>query len=314
MQQAKKHFSFSLSASRNLQEISIGNLLFEGLTNVSIHMVFVEQFYNNYKCKHANTSQTHTANLLSFWKRKRPFLFVFVFFAFKMLPLISPQCCLSSQLPPCQPALLLPLPCSSRYSSQAKPQLSHMPCLLDVWTKLGGSEAKTAFLSESDPVRRDGWKCLPLWFPGEQRRKTNGVWLPYFLKVLDVTCRYCGTRVGALTLAAWLPSCPAVCQADTMERAPEPSPLPHPHSIPAADYSTACSVALLTTQSACSHGDDPVSNWSIEVGRHRLVWLCRRWWLIACSSCGWHPWLFQDKYEIIRKKTDFLKEIEIANE
>lgn len=48
MQQAKKQFSFSLSASRNLQEISIGNLLFEGLTNVSIHMVFVEQFYNNY--------------------------------------------------------------------------------------------------------------------------------------------------------------------------------------------------------------------------------------------------------------------------
>lgn len=179
---------------------------------------------------------------------------------------------------------------------------------------LEGARQKRPFLSESDPVRRDGWKCLPLWFPGEQRRKTNGVWLPYFLKVLDVTCRYCGTRVGALTLAAWLPSCPAVCQADTMERAPEPSPLPHPHSIPAADYSTACSVALLTTQSACSHGDDPVSNWSIEVGRHRLVWLCRRWWLIACSSCGWHPWLFQDKYEIIRKKTDFLKEIEIANE
>lgn len=238
-------------------------------------------------------------------KERGPFCLFFVFFAFKMLPLISPQCCLSSQLPPCQPALLLPLPCSSRYSSQAKPQLSHMPCLLDVWTKLGGSEAKTAFLSESDPVRRDGWKCLPLWFPGEQRRKTNGVWLPYFLKVLDVTCRYCGTRVGALTLAAWPPSCPAVCQADTMERAPEPSPLPHPHSIPAADYSTACSVALLTTQSACSHGDDPVSNWSIEVGRHRLVWLCRRWWLIACSSCGWHPWLFQDKYEIIRKKNRF---------
>lgn len=52
--------------------------------------------------------------------------------AFIMLPLISPQCCLSSQLPPCQPALHLPLPCSSRYSGQAKPQLSHMPCLLDV--------------------------------------------------------------------------------------------------------------------------------------------------------------------------------------
>lgn len=36
------------------------------------------------------------------------------------------------------------------------------------------------------------------------------------------------------------------------------------------------SVALLTTQSACSHGDDLVSNWSIEVGRHRLVWLSWR--------------------------------------
>lgn len=199
-----------------------------------------------------------------------------------MLPLISPQCCLSSQLPPCQPALLLPLPCSSCYSGQAKPQLSHMPCLLDVWTKLGGSEAKTDLLSESDPVRRDGWKCLPLWFLGEQRRKTNGVWLPYFLKVLEVTCRCCGTWAGALMFAAWPLSCPAVCQPATMERPPQPSPLPHRHSIPATDHSTACSVALLTTQSACSHGDDLVSNWSIEVGRHRLVWLCRRWWLIAC--------------------------------
>lgn len=84
-------------------------------------------------------------------KERGPFCLFSVFFAFKMLPLISPQCCLSSQLPPCQPALLLPLPCSSRYSSQAKPQLSHMPCLLDVWTKLGGSEAKTAFLKWVGP-------------------------------------------------------------------------------------------------------------------------------------------------------------------
>lgn len=143
--------------------------------------------------------------------------------AFIMLPLISPQCYLSSQQPPCHRALLLPLPCSSCYSGQAKPQLSHMPCLLDVWTKLGGSEARTDLLSESDPVRRDGWKCLPLWFPEEQRRKTNGVWLPYFLKVLEVTRRSCGTRAGAVIFTARLPSCPVVCQSDTMEKAPQPS-------------------------------------------------------------------------------------------
>lgn len=206
-----------------------------------------------------------------------------------MLPLISPHCCLSSQLPPCQRALPLPLPCSSCYSGQAKPQLSHMPCLLDVWRKLRGSEAKTDLLSESDPVKRDGWKCLPLWFPRERRRKTNGVWLAYFLKVLEVTCRCCGTRAGALMCAAWPPSCPAVCQPDTMKRAPQPSPLLY--SIPATDHSTACSVALLTTQSPCSHSDDLVSNWSIEVVKNRLVWLCRQWWLTVYSQLLAMQWI-----------------------
>ncbi|TNN70123.1 hypothetical protein EYF80_019623 [Liparis tanakae] len=37
--------------------------------------------------------------------------------------------CWSSQLPPRQPALRPPLPW---YSGRANPQLSHMPCLLDV--------------------------------------------------------------------------------------------------------------------------------------------------------------------------------------
>lgn len=122
--------------------------------------------------------------------------------AFITLPFISPHCCLSSQLPPCQQALPLPLPCSSCYTGQAKPQPSHMPCLLDVWRKLRGNEAKTDLLSESDPVKRDSWKCLPLWFLREQRRKTNGVWLAYFLKVLEVTCRCCRTWAGELMCTA----------------------------------------------------------------------------------------------------------------
>lgn len=131
-------------------------------------------------------------------------------------------------------------------------------------------------------------ECLPLWFPGERRWKTNGVWLPYFLKVLEVTCCRCGTGAGALMFAACLPSCPVVCQPDTMKRAPQPSLLPHSCSISARDHSTACSMALPTTRSACSHGSDLVSNWSVEVGRHWLMWLYCRWWLIVCSPCCGH--------------------------
>lgn len=72
------------------------------------------------------------------------------------------------------------------------------------------------------------------------------------------------------------PGCWAVqwSVSSTQWRSPlSPTSLPHPNSILATDHSTACSVALLTTQSACSHHDDPGSNWSIKVGRHQLVWL-----------------------------------------
>lgn len=99
----------------------------------------------------------HTFSKNCLLNKKEPYSSVL---AFIMLPLISPQYCLSSaQLPHCQPTQLLPLPFSC-YSGQAKPQLSHMTCLLDVWTKLGGNEAKTDLLSESDPVRRDCWNVF----------------------------------------------------------------------------------------------------------------------------------------------------------
>lgn len=121
---------------------------------------------------------------------------------------MSPQCRLSSQLPPCQPAPPLLFPYFSCCCGQPKPQLSHMPCLLDVWTKLEGSEVKTNLLSESDPVRQDGWKCLPLWFPREERQKTNGVRLFSFFffcsEVQEVNCRCCRTQATAPMFSASL--------------------------------------------------------------------------------------------------------------
>lgn len=173
--------------------------------------------------------------------------------------------------------LPLPLFCFYCYSGQAKPELSHMPCLLDVWTMLGGSEAKTDLLSESGPVRRDGWKCLPLWFPGEQRRKTNGVWLPYFLKVLEVTCCCCGTQAGALMFAPWPPSCwvscPAVCQPDTMEWIPPRSLISfdprHRPEHGTLNGNADNSVALVAHRW-------PLSNWLKEVNRQHLMWLYRQ--------------------------------------
>jgi len=181
-----------------------------------------------------------------------------------MLPVISPQWCLSSQLPPRQPALPPPLPC---YSGQANPQLSHMPCLLDVWTKLGGSEAKRNLLIESDAVGRDGCKCLPFWFPEEPRLKTNGVWLPYFLKVLVVSCWRCGTRGGSGVDVR----CRAVQRSVSPVQWKKLLNTPPPHTIQSQPEHTT-QRALLMPQSACSHGGDPVSNWSIEVSMHRLVW------------------------------------------
>lgn len=160
----------------------------------------------------------HLANFLVSWKRKQP---IWVVGLYNALSHFSTVLFVPSAASP--PASAVPsTPCFSCCSGQAKPQLPHMPCLLDVWTKLGGSEVKTDLLSEWNPVRRDGWKCLPLWFLREQRRKTNGVWLPYFLKVLEVT--WPAAEHGLeLMFAAWLLSCPAVCQLDTMEKAPQHS-------------------------------------------------------------------------------------------
>lgn len=106
---------------------------------------------------------------------------------------VRPSSCLSAS----QLSASFHSPTFSRRWEDARPQLSRMPWLLDVWTKLGERASEREgegererwirrLLSESDPVGRDGWKCLPLWFPGEQRQKTNGDWLPYFLKVPEV--------------------------------------------------------------------------------------------------------------------------------
>lgn len=81
----------------------------------------------------------------------------------------------------------------------------------------------------------------------------------------------CGTWVGAdvRRLAAELSS--GLSARHNGEGTAALLLLPRAHSVAAADHSTACSVASLTTQSACSQHDDPVSNWSIEVGRHLCV-------------------------------------------
>lgn len=170
-------------------------------------------------------TQTHSLCQFPLLLKKRALL------AFIMLPLISPQFCLSPQLPHCQPVQLLPLPLSSCYSGQAKPQLSHMPCLLDVWTKLGGSEAKTDLLTESDPVRRDVWNVSPFDSPGNR----DGKQMESDSLIFSRSWRWPAAAAGCS-----LPVCRAVQRSVSRTQWKEPLNPPSfliPRSIPARDHS-----------------------------------------------------------------------------